>query len=95
MLEAAGWEVRPFDLVEGDDPCDEAAVLKAARGCDGVVHAGAIAHDKSGSPRDIVATNVPGTWHVLLAAEAERVSRVIYFSSAQVFGFAEGEGAPA
>ena len=35
-----------------------------------------------------------GTWHVLLAAELVGVSRVVYFSSAQVFGFAEGEGEP-
>src|SRR5206468_10372692 len=43
---------------------------------------------------EIVSTNVLGTWHVLLAAERCRASRVVYFSSAQVFGFAEGEGAP-
>jgi nucleoside-diphosphate-sugar epimerase len=48
-----------------------------------------------GSPADIVATNVLGTWHVLAAAEQCGVSRVVYFSSAQVFGFAEGEGQPA
>jgi nucleoside-diphosphate-sugar epimerase len=65
------------------------------RGCDAVVHAGAITHDAHGSPADIVATNVLGTWHVLLAAEALQVSRVIYFSSIQVFGFWEGEGEPA
>jgi UDP-glucose 4-epimerase len=59
-----------------------------------IVHAGAIAHDSAGTPADIVSTNVLGTWHVLLAAERWRVSRVIYFSSAQVFGFAEGEGTP-
>jgi UDP-glucose 4-epimerase len=48
----------------------------------------------SGTPAEIMATNVLGTWHVLLAAEAQRLSRVITFSSAQVFGFAEGEGVP-
>lgn len=58
-------------------------------------HAGAIAHDSAGSPADIVATNLMGTWHVLLAAERHAVARVVYFSSAQVFGFAEGEGEPA
>lgn len=31
----------------------------------------------------------------LLGAEAQHVSRVVYFSSAQVFGFTEGEGVPA
>lgn len=85
---------RPFDLVDGDDLRDAEAVLRAADGCDGIVHAGAIAHDSGGTPAEIVATNVLGTWHVLLAAEAKRASRVVYFSSAQVFGFAEGEGSP-
>jgi UDP-glucose 4-epimerase len=94
-LTAAGWEVRPFDLADGQDLRDPSAVLGAVAGCDAVVHAGALAHDRAGSAADIVATNVQGTWHVLVAAEVHRLSRVVYFSSAQVFGFAEGEGTPA
>ena len=73
---------------------DYDAVLEAVLGCEAVVHAAAIAHDSAGTPADIVATNVLGTWHVLLAAENVAVSRVVYFSSAQVFGFADGEGEP-
>jgi nucleoside-diphosphate-sugar epimerase len=87
--------VRPFDLAEGCDLRDEGAVRDAVRGCDAVVHAGAIAHDTAGTPAGIVATNVLGTWHVLLAAETHGAARVVYFSSAQVFGFAEGEASPA
>lgn len=94
-LAAHGWTVHRFDLADGQDLRDEAAVRQAARGCSAVVHAGAIAHDSAGTPAEIVATNVLGTWHVLLAAEAERMTRVVYFSSAQVFGIAEGEGDPA
>lgn len=94
-LEVAGWTVRPFDIAEGHDLRDSQAVFDAVQGCDAVVHAGALAHDTAGSPNDIVATNVLGTWHVLTAAETQRVSRVVYFSSGQVFGFAEGEGTPA
>ena len=41
-----------------------------------------------------MATNVLGTWHVLSAAEVESLTRVVYLSSGQVFGFAEGEGTP-
>ena len=41
-----------------------------------------------------MAVNVLGTWHVLLAAEAAAAGRVTYFSSAQVFGTAEGERLP-
>jgi len=95
VLETAGLEVRGFDLRHGDDLRDETAVRQAVEGCDAVVHAGAIAHDRGGTPADILATNVLGTWHVLLAAEAHHVTRVVYFSSAQVFGFAEGEDVPA
>jgi len=94
-LADAGWDVQPFDLAEGQDLRDLDAVVEAMRGCTAVVHAGALAHDTAGSPADIVATNLLGTWHILVAAELRAVSRVVYFSSAQVFGFAEGEGTPA
>lgn len=87
--------MRPFDLAEGQDLRDAHAVLDAMEGCHAVVHAGALAHDSAGSPADIVATNVLGTWHVLVAAETHGLARVVYFSSAQVFGCAEGEGTPA
>jgi UDP-glucose 4-epimerase len=94
-LQHAGWDVRPFDLALGSDLRDATAVLRAMQDCDAVVHAGALAHDTAGSPTDIVATNLLGTWHVLAAAESVRVTRVVYFSSALVFGCAEGEGTPA
>src|SRR5947209_4498604 len=94
-LARGGWAVRAFDLTSGDDLLDESAVLSAAEGCQVIIHAGAIAHDSAGSPAGIVATNVLGSWHVLLAAERHGVARIVYFSSAQVFGFAEGEGTPA
>jgi nucleoside-diphosphate-sugar epimerase len=93
-LERAGWHVRRFDLATGDDLRDEAAVREWARGCDAIVHAGAIPHDSRGSAADIVATNVLGTWHVLLAAEHHGIDRVVSFSSAQVFGCTGGGGFP-
>lgn len=94
-LRAAGWTARGFDLRAGHDLRDPLAVLDATRGCDAIIHAAAIPHDSAGLPADIVATNVLGTWHVLLAAEQIGVSRVVVFSSAQVFGFADQEGRPA
>jgi len=63
-------------------------------GCAAVVHLAALAHDSAGGPEQIMAVNVLGTWHVLLAAEAAGAGRVICFSSAQVFGIAEGERLP-
>jgi len=85
-LSRDGWQVRPFDLLDGDDLRDVDAVREAAAGCRFVVHAGAVPHDSKGTPAEILATNVLGTWHVLRAAELEQVQRVVAFSSIQVFG---------
>ena len=85
-LERHGHEVIGFDRADGDDLLDAAAVRRAAAGCAAIVHLGALAHDTAGSPEDIMAVNVLGTWHVLLAAEAAGAGRVIAFSSAQVLG---------
>jgi UDP-glucose 4-epimerase len=94
FLKRLGHDVVGFDRVDGDDLLDLAAVRRAAAGCAAVVHAGALAHDSAGNPEDIMAVNVVGTWHVLLAAEAVGAGRVVYFSSGQVFGLAEGERQP-
>jgi UDP-glucose 4-epimerase len=93
-LERLGHDVVGFDRVDGDDLLDFASVRRSADGCAAVVHAGALAHDSAGSAEDIMAVNVLGTWHVLLAAEAAGAGRVVYFSSGQVFGIAEGERLP-
>ena len=93
-LRHLGHDVVGFDRADGDDLLDAAAVRHAAGGCAAVVHLGALAHDTAGSPEDIMAVNVLGTWHVLLAAEAAAARRVIHFSSMQVFGIAEGERFP-
>ena len=93
-LERLGHDVVGFDRADGVDLLDLAEVRQATAGCSAVVHLGALAHDTAGSPEQIMAVNVLGTWHVLLAAEAAGVTRVIHFSSAQVFGIAEGERFP-
>lgn len=93
-LERLGHDVVGFDRVDGVDLLNLADVRHAAAGCGAVVHLGALAHDTAGSREQIMAVNVLGTWHVLLAAEAAGVTRVVHFSSAQVFGIAEGERLP-
>jgi nucleoside-diphosphate-sugar epimerase len=93
-LERLGHDVAGFDQVDGDDLLDCAAVSRAAAGCAAIVHCGALAHDTAGSPEQIMAVNVLGTWHVLLAAESAAVGRVVHFSSPQVFGTAGGERLP-
>src|SRR6202451_1894843 len=94
FLESRGHEVVGFDRADGADILDLAAIREAARGCDAIVHLAALAHGPAGSPDQIMAVNLLGTWHVLLAAEAAGASRVICFSSAQAFGIAEGERLP-
>jgi UDP-glucose 4-epimerase len=93
-LERLGHDVAGFDLADGADLLNLDDVKRAAEGCAAIVHLAALAHDTAGSPEQIMAVNVLGTWHLLLAAEAAGVSRVIHFSSAQVFGIAEGERFP-
>ncbi len=94
FLRGCGYEVAGFDLAGGEDVLDLAAVSRAARGCAAIVHLAALAHDSAGSPEQIMAVNVLGTWHVLLAAETAGAGRVVCFSSAQVFGIAGGERLP-
>jgi UDP-glucose 4-epimerase len=93
-LEHLGHEVVGFDRADGMDLLDLSQVRHAASGCAAVVHLAALAHDTAGSPEQIMAVNVLGTWHVLLAAEGAGVERIVHFSSAQVLGIAEGERQP-
>jgi UDP-glucose 4-epimerase len=90
----AGHKVVGFDIAAGDDVRDAASVRAAAQGCDAGIHLAAISHDGAGTPEEIMATNVLGTWHVLLAAREHGFERVVSFSSGQVFGIAGGERAP-
>jgi UDP-glucose 4-epimerase len=94
FLRAKNFEVAGFDRVEGADLLDLSELRKAAAGCEAMVHLAALPHDTAGSPEQIMAVNVLGTWHALLAAQQAGVSRVIYFSSTQVLGIAGGEGLP-
>ena len=94
QLERLGHDVVGYDRADGADLLDLAGVTRAAKGSGAIVHLAALAHDTAGSPDQIMAVNVLGTWHVLLAAEEAGVTRVIHFSSAQVLGTAEGERFP-
>jgi UDP-glucose 4-epimerase len=93
-LEERGHEIVGFDRQSGDDLLDFESVCSAARRCSTVVHLGAVPHDSRGTPQEIMATNVLGSWHVLLAAEAAGVSRVVHVSSVQALGIADGERLP-
>jgi UDP-glucose 4-epimerase len=94
-LRRAGHTAVGFDAADGGgDIRDPAAVRRAVQGCQAVVHLAALAHDTAGTPADIMAVNVLGTWHVLQAAREAGVERVVHFSSCQALGIAEGERPP-
>jgi UDP-glucose 4-epimerase len=93
-LAGAGHDVVGFDLRRGLDVRRERTVRRAARGCTAIVHLAAIPHDTAGTPAEIMATNVLGTWNVLLSAEEQQLDRVVFFSSFQVFGTVEGQRPP-
>jgi UDP-glucose 4-epimerase len=92
-LEQGGHPVRGFDLAEGGDVRDYAAVQRAARNATAIVHVAGIAGDRPAPPSDIMATNLLGTWNVLLAAEAEGMRRVVYLSSGKALGMLERDPA--
>ena len=94
-LEADGFVVREFDLSLGDEIGDLPGVLRAAEDCSAIVHLAAIPHDDVGTPETIMATNVLGTWHVLLAARAVGAGRVIHLSSAMALGVFQSRVLPA
>jgi len=94
-LRDRGDSVVGYDTSRGEDVLDAERVAAAARGCDVVVHCAAIKNDSRGTPAEIFATNVTGTWNVLRAAEDAGIARFVYFSSAQVFGVFDPEAEPA
>jgi FlaA1/EpsC-like NDP-sugar epimerase len=62
---------------------DRAALRRNCRGIDVILHAAALKHVVlcERSPRDAVATNIEGVMNVIDAAEAHRVSRLLFTSS--------------
>jgi nucleoside-diphosphate-sugar epimerase len=88
-LEAEGHEVPGFDASTGGDVLDLDAVRAATAGVDVVVHLAGLADDRAGPPQDVMAVNVVGTYHVLLAAEEAGVRRVVYASSGKALGLLE------
>jgi nucleoside-diphosphate-sugar epimerase len=78
----AGLDV---DVVAGDLR-DAAAVRQAVRGCQRVYHCAAKVSSAEGQQREIYASNVLGTCHVLRAALAEGVERVVVTGSFSAVG---------
>jgi UDP-glucose 4-epimerase len=81
--------LRPITFLE-DDVRDRAAVLRAVRGCDYVFHQAAIRITRCAEqPRECLEVLVNGSFNVFEAAVAASVRKVVYASSASVYGAAE------
>jgi nucleoside-diphosphate-sugar epimerase len=88
-LRADGHEVAGFDLADGDDIMNAAAIRRAARGMDAIVHSAGMPEDRNGPPADTLAINLAGTSNTLVAAEQEGVKRVVFLSSGKSLGMLE------
>ena len=92
VLKDNGCEVVGFDVKEGDDMLDAAAVEKAMSGCDAVAHLAAV---MGKNPDEAVfAGAAAGMWHVLQAAERHGIGRVVAYSSVNAMGIFMGESEP-
>jgi UDP-glucose 4-epimerase len=86
---AAAQTRRPIRFIEGDVR-DREAVRRAVDGCDHVFHQAAIRITLCAErPRDCIEVLVEGTLNVFEAAIAARVAKVVYASSASVYGAAD------
>jgi UDP-glucose 4-epimerase len=80
---------RPITFLEGDVR-DRSAVARAVRGCDYVFHQAAIRITLCAErPREAVDVLVLGTFNVFEAAVEANVRKVVYASSASVYGSAD------
>jgi nucleoside-diphosphate-sugar epimerase len=92
-LEAAGIEIAAGDLV------DRESIRRATEGVDIVYHVGALYREARHFAQAYSAVNVDGTRHVVEAARAAGVGRVVHCSTAGIHGHVEhppaNEDAPA
>jgi dihydroflavonol-4-reductase len=82
-LESLGIDIAPGDLT------DPASLLPAASGIDVVYHVAATYREAGQPPSVYTEINVDGTRHILEAARAARVRRVVHCSTAGVHGHIE------
>ncbi len=84
-LEAAVADPR-VTVVDGSIT-DMAQLQSIVEGCDGVFHLAALwLYECVHQPRAAVEVNVAGTWNVIEACQAAGVKKVVYSSSASVYG---------
>ena len=92
----AGWDVRVIGIETGVeisgaeyttcDILDYAKLREQVRGCQGIVHLGAISNPRVAPGSDVFRVNVAGTFNVFEAAAAEGIKRVVQASSINALG---------
>jgi UDP-glucose 4-epimerase len=86
---AAALARRPIRFLEGDIR-DRTTVQRAVTGCDYIFHQAALRITRCAEePRECIDVLVQGTLNVFEAAVAARVRKIVYASSASVYGAAE------
>jgi nucleoside-diphosphate-sugar epimerase len=83
-LSALGVEIATGDVTNADE------VRRAAAGCDAAIHCAALLGGASQDLADFEAVNTRGTMHVLDAAEAEGLGRVVAVSTSTFFDTSAG-----
>jgi nucleoside-diphosphate-sugar epimerase len=71
------------------DLTDASSLVRAAAGCDHVLHCGALVSDWA-TTEEIAAINVEGTRNLLEACVGASVRRFIHFSTTDVYGYPDG-----
>jgi nucleoside-diphosphate-sugar epimerase len=81
------WNPKDVKIVEGDVR-DVKSLAKTAKGCDYLLHFAAIPGvvRSVDDPETVLTVNVTGTMNALLAAREAKVKRVVFASSAAVYG---------
>jgi UDP-glucose 4-epimerase len=105
LLRARGDVVTGFDLADGQDVRDTAALVEAARAAEVIVHLAAaddpdpqalpgLAPPNAADAWTVYQTNVLGTANVLEAARQSGHSKVVVMSSVDVLGVFDGRRTP-
>lgn len=91
MLELLDRRILKGIEVQSGDLRDAEAVRRAVRGCNYVLHLGALIGIPYSytNPLDVVATNVLGSAHVLQAGREFSVDRIVQTSTSEVYGTAQ------
>ena len=81
------WNPKDVKVVEGDIR-DDKSLKRAAKGCDYILHFAAVSSVVKSveDPETTLTVNLVGTMNALLAAREAKVKRVIFASSAGVYG---------